>query len=539
MKRLFSFIIAIVISTIAQAQTGVRVTTQNGVLEGTETSGIKVFKGIPFAQPPVGELRWKAPKPVEPWTDVRQCKEYGPNPMQEALFGDMNFGTDKMSEDCLYLNIWTPAKDKDDRLPVVIYFNGGGLMAGSGSEPRYAGMSMARKGVIGITANYREGIFGFFAHPQLSAETPYKGSGNYGFMDQQAAIRWVKDNIKAFGGDPARITILGESAGSMSVSALMASPLSEGLFSQAMGSSGSVLGYTPIATLKEAELKGKEMMKQLGCKSLKEMRLLPADTLMKRAAVKSVPIYNIDNYFMPCQPSEIYEKGEQMKVPLLVGGNSLEMTPMAFFGGIYMNGRTPTMDDVRIAASTLFGEYTDEMLNLYGFTSGDDVLRQPGIDFSNDRFISYSTWRWADAHRRTGGMPVYKYMYSKERPRMVVEGKVAGLAGGVYDKDENAPKLPEVRGAVHSADIEYAMGNLPTNRIYDWQPEDYMVSDIFMGYYVNFIKTGNPNGLGLPEWKTYNPDVQPALLVIDTDTRMTCKDKEEKRYHRMNEIFNK
>ncbi|MGN0224754.1 MAG: carboxylesterase/lipase family protein [Prevotella sp.] len=537
MKRLFSFFIAIVISTIAQAQTGVRVSTQNGVLEGTEISGIKVFKGIPFAQPPVGELRWKAPKPVEPWTDVRQCKEYGPNPMQEALFGDMNFGTDKMSEDCLYLNIWTPAKDKDDRLPVVIYFNGGGLMAGSGSEPRYAGMSMAREGIIGITANYREGIFGFFAHPQLSAETPYKGSGNYGFMDQQAAIRWVKDNIKAFGGDPARITIVGESAGSMSVSALMASPLSEGLFSQAMGSSGSVLGYTPIATLKEAELKGKEMMKQLGCKSLKEMRLLPADTLMKRAAVKSVPIYNIDNYFMPCQPSEIYEKGEQMKVPLLVGGNSLEMTPMAFFGGIYMNGRTPTMDDVRLAASTLFGEYTDEMLNLYGFTSGEDVLRQPGIDFSNDRFISYSTWRWADAHRRTGGKPVYRYMYCKERPRMVVEGKEAGLAGGVRDKDDNAPQLPEVKGAVHSADIEYAMGNLPTNRIYDWQPEDYMVSDIFMGYYVNFIKTGNPNGLGLPEWKTYNPDVQPALLIIDTDTRMTCNDKEEKRYRRMNEIF--
>lgn len=537
MKRLFSFFIAIAISAIAQAQTGVRVSTQNGVLEGTETSGIRVFKGIPFAQPPVGELRWKAPKPVEPWTDVRQCKEYGPNPMQEALFGDMNFGTDKMSEDCLYLNIWTPAKDKDDRLPVVIYFNGGGLMAGSGSEPRYAGMSMARKGIIGITANYREGIFGFFAHPQLSAETPYKGSGNYGFMDQQAAIRWVKDNIKAFGGDPARITIVGESAGSMSVSALMASPLSEGLFSQAMGSSGSVLGYTPIATLKEAELKGKEMMKQLGCKSLKEMRLLPADTLMKRAAVKSVPIYNIDNYFMPCQPSEIYEKGEQMKVPLLVGGNSLEMTPMAFFGGIYMNGRTPTMDDVRLAASTMFGEYTDEMLNLYGFTSGEDVLRQPGIDFSNDRFISYSTWRWADAHRRTGGKPVYRYMYCKERPRMVVEGKEAGLAGGVRDKDDNAPQLPEVKGAVHSADIEYAMGNLPTNRIYDWQPEDYMVSDIFMGYYVNFIKTGNPNGLGLPEWKTYNPDVQPALLIIDTDTRMTCNSKEEKRYRRMNEIF--
>ena len=243
------------------AQTQVK--TVEGILEGKDLSGIHVFKGVPFAAPPVGNLRWKAPQPAAHWEGVRMAKEYGPNPMQENLFGDMNFGTKKNSEDCLYLNIWTPAKTMKEKLPVLIYFNGGGLMAGSGSEPRYAGDAMARKGIISITANYREGIFGFFAHPQLSKETSYKGSGNYGFMDQVAAIQWVKNNIEAFGGDPDRITIVGESAGSMSVSALMASPLCQGLFAQAMGSSGSVMGFKKIATLKEAEKNGMELAQQI------------------------------------------------------------------------------------------------------------------------------------------------------------------------------------------------------------------------------------------------------------------------------------
>lgn len=184
------------------AQTQVK--TAEGILEGKDLSGITVFKGVPFAAPPVGNLRWKAPQPIEKWEGVRKATEYGPNPMQEALFGDMNFGTKVNSEDCLYLNIWTPAKTMKEHLPVLIYFNGGGLMAGSGSEARYAGDAMARKGIISITANYREGIFGFFAHPQLSKETSYKGSGNYGFLDQVAAIQWVKDNIEAFGGKQER-----------------------------------------------------------------------------------------------------------------------------------------------------------------------------------------------------------------------------------------------------------------------------------------------------------------------------------------------
>lgn len=234
------------------AQNAPQVQTVNGTLEGIECSGVKVFKGVPFAAPPVGQLRWKAPQPVEKWDGVRKATEFGPNPMQQPVFGDMMFATKEMSEDCLYLNIWTPSKTWNEKLPVFIYFNGGGLMAGSGSEPRYAGMTFARNGIVAVTANYREGIFGFFAHPELSKETEHKGSGNYGFLDQVAAIKWVKDNIAAFGGDPDHITIMGESAGSISVSALMASPLSRGMIAQAMGSSGSVLGREGWKTLAEA-----------------------------------------------------------------------------------------------------------------------------------------------------------------------------------------------------------------------------------------------------------------------------------------------
>src|SRR5574344_1201358 len=243
MKKLLLSVSFIALFCIGlSAQEAVQVNSSDGTLEGVNESGVKVFKGVPFAAPPVGDLRWKAPQPVQKWTGVRKADEFGPHPMQENIYGDMQFGTKKISEDCLYLNVWTPAKTMNEKLPVFIYFNGGGLLAGSGSEPRYAGLSLARRGIVAITANYREGIFGFFTHPQLSKETAYKGSGNDGFLDQGAGIKWVKENITAFGGDPDKITIMGESAGSMSVCALMASPLSKNLINQAMASSGSVLG---------------------------------------------------------------------------------------------------------------------------------------------------------------------------------------------------------------------------------------------------------------------------------------------------------
>ena len=541
MRQFALTLAAMAISIATSAQDAVSVKTSYGILEGLDISGIKTFKGVPFAAPPTGDNRWREPQPLQPWQGIRECHDYAPDPMQEPIFGDMNFGADSISEDCLYLNIWTPAITMNEKLPVLIYFNGGGLMAGSGSEPRYAGMAMARRGMICVTANYREGIFGFFAHPELSKETAYKGSGNYGFLDQQAAIRWVHENISLFGGDPERITIAGESAGSMSVSALMASPLSRGLFAQAIGSSGSVIADKRVKSLAEAEKAGMEMMRRMGYKNVKEMRRVPAEVLMKQANVRNVPVYNIDNHFLTEQPLATYAAGRQMRVPLLVGGNSLEMSPAAYFGYITMSGREITMEDIAKTASGMFGDNTYEMLSLYGITAPDDIYKQPGIDLCGDLFLAYSTWRWGNIHNATSGQPVYRYLYSRERPKMMIEGKVAGLAGGVKDKTEAEEvvenKIPEIHGAVHSADIEYAMGNLPTNRVYDWQPEDYMVSDIFMGYYANFVKTGNPNGIGLPQWLPLDNSDSPGFMVIDVKTRMEKDAGAERRYRRMNEIF--
>lgn len=541
MRKFALTLAAMAISIATSAQDAVSVKTSYGILEGLDISGIKTFKGVPFAAPPTGDNRWREPQPLQPWQGIRECHDYAPDPMQEPIFGDMNFGADSISEDCLYLNIWTPAITMNEKLPVLIYFNGGGLMAGSGSEPRYAGMAMARRGMICVTANYREGIFGFFAHPELSKETAYKGSGNYGFLDQQAAIRWVHENISLFGGDPERITIAGESAGSMSVSALMASPLSRGLFAQAIGSSGSVIADKRVKSLAEAEKAGVDMMRRMGYKNVKEMRKVPAEVLMKQANVRNVPVYNIDNHFLTEQPFATYAAGRQMRVPLLVGGNSLEMSPAAYFGYITMSGREITMEDIAKTASGMFGDNTYEILSLYGITAPDDIYKQPGIDLCGDLFLAYSTWRWGNIHNATSGQPVYRYLYSRERPKMMIEGKVAGLAGGVKDKTEAEEvvenKIPEIHGAVHSADIEYAMGNLPTNRVYDWQPEDYMVSDIFMGYYANFVKTGNPNGIGLPQWLPLDNSDSPGFMVIDVKTRMEKDAGAERRYRRMNEIF--
>ena len=551
MKKLFlslAFLLPMM-GTMAQTQ----VKTAEGILEGKDLSGIKVFKGVPFAAPPVGNLRWKAPQPAKHWDGVREAKEYGPNPMQEPLFGDMNFGTKVNSEDCLYLNIWTPAKTMKEHLPVLIYFNGGGLMAGSGSEARYAGDAMARKGIISITANYREGIFGFFAHPQLSKETTYKGSGNYGFMDQVAAIKWVKDNIEAFGGDPNRITIVGESAGSMSVSALMASPLCQGLFAQAMGSSGSVMGFKKVLTLKEAEQKGVEMAQKIAAQMVGKtdktkgkaskkkapkadidmLRNLPAEELLKLASVKSLPAYNIDGYFFVEQPEETFAKGNQTKVPLLVGGNNQEMTPLAV-----LMGKQPTVENLKAGAKATFGEENiDELFRLYGITADKDVLEQPGVNLASDIFLDYSTWKWGNMHKLTSGQPVYRYRYCHPRPAMAIKGKVAALAGGVIDAKEGEAPAPQDKGAVHSADIEYAMGTLPTNRIYNWQPADYMISDIFCQYYINFVKTGNPNGLGLPEWPSTNGKAIAPVLQIDENTVVKTDAQTEKRYEFIDQLF--
>ena len=514
-------------SIIAQTLPEVRV--NDGTLQGVDESGIKVFKGIPFAAPPVGDLRWKAPQPVQKWDGVRKADEFGPNPMQENVFGDMNFGTKKMSEDCLYLNVWTPSKTMDEKLPVFIYFNGGGLMAGSGSEPRYAGLSLARKGIVTITANYREGIFGFFAHSQLTKESPYKGSGNYGFLDQVAAIKWVKDNIATFGGDPERITIMGESAGSMSVCALMASPLSKQLFHQAMGSSGSVLASRKILTQAEAEKNGMALAQKIGYTSIKDLRNLPAEQLMKLASIKSVPFYNIDGYFFTEQPANVYAKGEQAQVACLIGNNSSEMVP-----AFVLQGKPATIENLKPVVEAAFKLPADKVLPLYGINTDADIMKLPGYQLAGDIFIAYSTWKWIDMLKQTGTQPVYRYIYCHPRPDMVLKDKAAGLAGGVQDKKENVA-TPKIPGAIHSSDIEYAMGNLSTNTVFAWNADDYAISDIFESFYANFIKTGNPNGLGLPEWTPINGQAVDPVMQIDTNTYQKIDSNMEMRYKTIDE----
>lgn len=535
MRKIYSTLILSLIVIVAFAQIDKpRANTKNGILEGVYQSGIKVFKGIPFAEPPVGELRWKEPQPVRNWDGVRKAIQFGPNAMQLNVFGDMNFGTDQMSEDCLYLNVWTPAKSMKEKLPVLVYFHGGGLIGGSGSEPRYAGEPMARRGIVSITANYRLGIFGFFAHPDLTKESPNHASGNYGFLDQVAALRWIKDNISNFGGDPNRITIAGESAGSMSVSALMCSPLSKKLFEQAIGSSGSIMStYKTIVSLSEAEKEGEDLVKANNCNSIAEMRNISGEKLVKQSPL-GIPTFSVDGYFLPKPPVEIFANGEQAHIPLLAGWNSLEAPPMLF-----TLGQAPTLENFSVVAKSTFGDKTDQVLKLYNITD-EASFTANGTDLSSDMFIAYSTWKWCDIHKKTGGKQVYRYRYNHSRPAMVssLGDKTAGLAGGVMDNGKDAaPKLPVIEGAPHSADIEYAMGTLPTNRVFNWQPEDYFVSEIFQNYYINFIKTGNPNGLGLPEWNPFEAKDEAPILQIQVNTYEKVNKELEARYRFLDKIY--
>src|ERR1700744_1006722 len=286
----------------ASAQTN-QVKISNGMLEGTTNpaTGISSFKGIPFAQPPVGELRWKEPQPVQNWTGVLKADHFGKNAMQKNVFGDMMFRSAGMSEDCLYLNVWTPAKSANEKLPVLVYFYGGGFVAGDGSESRYDGESMAQKGIVTLTVNYRLGVFGFLSHPELTAESPHHASGDYGLLDQHAALEWVKKNIAAFGGDPDRITIAGESAGSIAVCAQMVSPLSKNLIAGAIGESGGMINPTlPAIPLADGEKNGVAFAQKVNASSLAALRAIPADQLLELASKPGTPPMSptVDGYFL-------------------------------------------------------------------------------------------------------------------------------------------------------------------------------------------------------------------------------------------------
>ena len=523
------------------AEVTLQVKTQYGILKGFEEDGVKKFLGVPFAQAPVGELRWKAPQPLQAWEGVREALGFGDDPMQPNVFGDMAFRGPKRSEDCLYLNIWTTATTTADALPVLIYFNGGGLMAGSGSEPRYDGSSIAKEGVIGVTANYREGVFGFFAHPELTEASDYKGSGNYGFLDQVAAIQWVKDNIAAFGGDPAKITIVGESAGSFSVSLLMCSPLSKNNIAGAMLSSGAeVLPYKP-ASQAEADAAGAELLKKAGIASLADAMAMNADSLQKILPPRGMANVVLDGYCMKESADEVFEKGEQAQVPLLAGWNSLEGHPAQSLGG-----QAPTLQNYKNAMKAQFGDMTDEIFKAYGLETDEDVLSQKGFDLASDLFTGFPTWKVCDYHVKSSGQPVYRYHYMHPRPQVSAKmgDKVGALAGGVREKTAEEKKVeaqqPAIApGAVHSADIEYAMGTLDTNEYYDWQEEDYAISKLFLSYYANFCKTGNPNGEGLPQWTAITKDNLDAapVMKIDVESAEVASPEKENAYRTLEKFY--
>ena len=481
-------------------------------------SGIRVFRGVPFAAPPVGERRWQAPQPAQPWKDVRPATQFGPRAMQQPVFGDMNFRSNGVSEDCLYLNVWTSAATAQEKRPVLVYFYGGGFLAGDGSEPRYDGESMARQGMVAVTVNYRLGVFGFMAHPELTKESPNRASGNYGLLDQAAALRWVQQNIAAFGGDPRRVTIAGESAGSFSVSAQMASPLAKGLVAGAIGESGSLLGLQPLPTLAQAEQNGVAFATAAGATSLAALRALPAQQLLEAAGKQGAPRFSaiVDGYFLPRQPAEIYAAGQQAKVPLLVGWNSQEMNAGAILGQA-----PPTAENYRAAVQKLYGERASEVLRVYP-ASTDAEAEQSATDLASDRFIGYGTWKWADVHIQTSGKPVYRYLYARPRPAMTPEmgNATTGLAGGVVKGTAAAPPAPPARGAVHSAEIEYALGNLASNKVFAWTPDDYQVSKTMQSYFANFIKTGNPNGAGLPVWPAAKAGAGGQVLRLDVKTQV-------------------
>jgi len=496
-----------------------RISTANGILEGvTEISGIRSFKGIPFAAPPVGPLRWKEPQPVQNWTGVKKADHFGNRGMQKPIYGDMGFRADSSSEDCLYLNVWAPAKAKGKKLPVLVYFYGGGLMAGDGSEPRYDGESMAKKGIVVLTVNYRLGIFGFMAHPELSKESGRNASGNYGLLDQHAALVWVKKNIAAFGGDPSRITIAGESAGSISVFAQMASPLSKDLIAGAIGESGAMIRPTlaPIS-LSDGENKGLSFGKKIGASSIADLRKIPAEQLLDLAfknEMISVPA-TVDGYFLPELPVKIFSEGRQAKVPLLVGWNSAEVSYPAL-----LKSAAPTPENYAKVINELYPGKAETVLKLYPGATDAEVITS-ATALASDRFIVYSTWKWADLHSKTAKQPVYRYVFSKSKPQMTasMKGAVPGLAGGITKGGATGAKPVSAPGAPHAFEIEYALGNLHYNKVYAWTTDDQKVSETMLGYFASFIKTGNPNVAPLPAWPEMSANGKVNYIDIGVNTK--------------------
>ena len=469
----------------AQQLRYVQLRTANGVLEGVVSPDGKVrtFKGIPYAAPPVGPLRWKAPQPAPSWTGVRRAVDYPPRCMQGRIFDDMVFNDEGPSEDCLYLNIWMPANPPEPRLPVMVWIHSGGFVAGSSSEPRQDAGNLSKKGVMVVSFNYRLGVFGFFAHPELTKESGHNASGNYGLLDQVAALEWIKQNIATFGGDPDNVTIFGESSGAFSVSALVASPLARGLFCRAIGESGTVFDTRPPSKSRvEAEKAGVEFAESaFGTASLEALRAIPAPKVLEAALKLSREYFlpDIDGYFLPMDGRSIYAAGKQSHIPLLAGWNQDEGSIESFFAN-----DEPTAGNYVVRAKARFGSNAETFLKLYPAATSAQAKRA-AQDFVGDEYIAYATWKWLEIQLKTGGSPVFRYEFDQTLP-LPADAKPG-----------TEPKAP------HASEIEFVFRVLSSKDL-PWRPEDREVSELMSSYWTNFAKTGDPNGPGLPQWLAYN-----------------------------------
>jgi para-nitrobenzyl esterase len=468
---------------IGIAQQPAPAAVEGGSLQGTSEDGLTVYRGIPFAAPPVGDLRWRAPQPAAKWEGVRQATQFAPGPMQG---GNPPSGK---SEDCLYLNVWTPAKSASDRIPVLVWIYGGGFGGGATSERNYSGENLAKKGVVLVSIAYRVGQLGFLAHPELSAESPNHISGNYGLLDMIAGLQWVQKNISAFGGDPGKVTIFGESAGGIAVSMLCASPLAKGLFQGAISQSGGSFGPPRPTTfpgenlkrLADAERAGQAYAKTAGASSIAELRTLAPDKLPAgRGLGMSWPI--IDGYVIPDDQVKLYEAGRFNDTPILVGYNSDE-------GASFSPSRTS--DDYIAAVKARYGPFAESLLNAY--PAGSGTPPKTARDLARDAAFGWHTWIWARLQSQTGKSRAF-YYYFDQHPDYPADSPQAG------------------RGSPHGQDVAYVFQHLnPSNP--QITKADLEISEAMATYWTNFAKRGDPSGEGVPPWPAFS-DASPVVMYF-------------------------
>ena len=491
--RWLGALLCVLMPALAHAQSAPLAKTEAGTVRGVRVDGISAFKGIPFAAPPVGPLRWHAPEQPKPWQGVHDATAFAPACPQTGM-PDQNKGGMRTSENCLYVNVWTPAHSASAHLPVMVWIYGGGFTQGATSIPTYSGRRLAQMGVIVVSIAYRVGPFGFFAHPQLTAESPHHSSGNYGLLDQIAGLKWVKHNIAAFGGNPDKVTIFGESAGGISVSMLCASPLAKGLFEGAISESGGNFGPprtrdeggTNVPPLKIAEQKGVAFLKALHVGSIAAARKLSTAEILAKAGPalgggRFWPVF--DGYVLPGEQYSLYASGHYNDVPVLIGTNTDEgaLFPQAPNARAYIR-------NVREA----YGAFAGKILKAYPANNSAQAL-QSGRDLFRDTGFVWPTWSWARLQARTGKSPVYVYYFGL-RPPYPDEPRYANW------------------GAAHGAEVAYVFGNLDAGRM-KWRRIDHVVSKRLMTYWTNFAKTGNPDGSSLIHWPRFEPP-QPKVMFF-------------------------